>query len=59
MDKLIEINEEILDALLAGKNADELKAQYVELYKSITLPTLREMGTHINRNKIKKVEENA
>ena len=54
MDKLIEINEQILDALLAGKNADELKAQYSELYKSITLPTLRDMGTHINRNKIKK-----
>ena len=54
MDKLIEINEEILDALLAGENADKLKEKYRELYESISLPSSKELDVYINRNKIKK-----
>ena len=54
MDKLIEINEEILDALLAGENADKLKEKYRELYESIILPSSKELDVYINRNKIKK-----
>ncbi len=59
MDKLIDINEEILDTLLAGENADKLKEKYRELYESISLPSSKELDVHINRNIIKKVDEKA
>ena len=54
MDKLIEINEEILDKLLAGENANKLKDKYIKLYESISLPSAKELDVYINRNKIKK-----